>query len=287
MSPTQSVAVVFGLLAGSSIGSFANVVIDRLPLRRAESGASLDGIAGAHWDTRPWREVLHGPSRCGSCRRRLGTLELIPVLSWLALRGRCRGCGHQIEAYHPLVEILVPALGAAVVLERGLVWQTVVLWWLVVVGVVVAVVDLRTLLVPNRIVWPALVVAVVLIIVGAVVDQSISVLIWAAIGAGCVAGPLWLIWWFRPAAMGFGDVRLGGFLGVVLGSVGAGPSTRIIDVVWLAVLCLGVSALVGLALAVATTRLRHSAQIPFAPALVIATFIVSLYSGRLLAALGS
>lgn len=209
------------------------------------------------------------------------------MLSWFALRGRCRDCGHRIEAYHPLVEILVPALGTAVVFERGLVWQTVVLWWLVVVAVVVAVIDFRTLLVPNRIVWPAFVVAVVLIIVGALVDQSISVLVWAALGAGCVAGTLWLIWWFRPAAMGFGDVRLGGFLGLVLGGVAAGPATHVIEVVWLSVVLLGLSAVLGLVQALATLRFRNAAQVPFAPALVSAAFVVSVYSERLLGVLSS
>lgn len=76
--------VVFAMLAGVCIGSFLNVVLYRLP--RHES-------------------LSHPPSHCPSCDTRLRWFELIPVVSWVALRGRCRTCHTKISARYPLIEL--------------------------------------------------------------------------------------------------------------------------------------------------------------------------------------
>jgi prepilin signal peptidase PulO-like enzyme (type II secretory pathway) len=89
MHPVQLFAVVFAFALGACIGSFLNVVLWRVP--RGES-------------------VVSPPSRCPSCGHELGPIELVPVLSWVAQRGRCRHCGVPISARYPLVE-----LGTAVV----------------------------------------------------------------------------------------------------------------------------------------------------------------------------
>lgn len=83
--------VLFGFVLGAVIGSFLNVVIYRLP-----KGAS----------------VVHPPSRCPSCGHRLGPVDMVPILSWLVFRGRCRYCGAPVSARYPLVEGLTGALFA-------------------------------------------------------------------------------------------------------------------------------------------------------------------------------
>ncbi len=95
MTDLALTAWLVGLAAvlGSLVGSFANVVVYRLP-----RGAS----------------VVTPGSRCPNCGRRLGVLDLVPVLSWLALRGRCRSCGQPISPRYPLVELLFAALFALV-----------------------------------------------------------------------------------------------------------------------------------------------------------------------------
>ena len=84
--------VVFAFILGSVIGSFLNVVIYRLP-----AGES----------------IVHPPSHCPRCGHRLGALDMVPILSWLVFRGKCRYCGAPISARYPLVEGLTGALFAA------------------------------------------------------------------------------------------------------------------------------------------------------------------------------
>jgi leader peptidase (prepilin peptidase)/N-methyltransferase len=88
-------AVVVALFAcwGAAIGSFVNVVLWRVP--RGES-------------------VIAPPSHCPACETRLSPAELVPVVSWLALRARCRHCGTHISARYPLVELATAALFAGV-----------------------------------------------------------------------------------------------------------------------------------------------------------------------------
>lgn len=95
----------------------------------------------------------------------------IPVLSWLLLRGRCRGCGERIPAFHPIVELLVPLLFLGGVVDR-LDWRLLPVLGLIPAGVAVSAIDLRTMIVPTRIVWPAFGLIVVLsLIVGTLESQ--------------------------------------------------------------------------------------------------------------------
>ena len=86
MTPAQIVLLVGGILIAFVIGSFTNVIIDRLPLELDEPNEF-----GELYDTRPWAEVLGGRSRCSSCGEPVRPSDNIPVVSWILLRGRCRG----------------------------------------------------------------------------------------------------------------------------------------------------------------------------------------------------
>jgi len=136
-----TLVVVFAALLGAVVGSFGNVVVYRLP--RGES-------------------VVHPGSRCPSCGRRLGFLDLVPVLSWLALRGRCRTCGARISPRYPLVEALMAALFALLVAAfppdlHG----AAVLPLLAVVAMLVmaALIDLERYVLPDVLTLPALALA--------------------------------------------------------------------------------------------------------------------------------
>jgi leader peptidase (prepilin peptidase)/N-methyltransferase len=87
------VALGFGAVLGAAIGSFVNVLLWRVP--RHES-------------------VVHPPSHCPSCLAGLGASDLVPVLSWVRLHGRCRSCRVRISIRYPLVEAGFGALGALV-----------------------------------------------------------------------------------------------------------------------------------------------------------------------------
>lgn len=130
--------VALAAIVGSLVGSFANVVIWRLP-----RGASI---------------VFPG-SHCPKCERRLGPLDLIPIVSWLVLRGRCRTCGQPISARYPLVELLFALLFALVVLRwPGLEYAGGTLVLLVVLSMLTmaALIDVDHYVLPDSLTLPAL-----------------------------------------------------------------------------------------------------------------------------------
>jgi leader peptidase (prepilin peptidase) / N-methyltransferase len=266
LTSTDLVLVVLGTFGFLALGSFTCVVIDRLPLHLDEPDEF-----GSEWDTRPWREVLGGHSRCSSCGDAVRPYDNVPVVSWLLLRGRCRRCGERIPGYHPLVELVCPLLFLGAVWALGADWRLLPALWLIPVGVAVSVIDLRIQIVPTRIVWPAFLVSIVCCAVAAGLEGEWGWLLSAAIGLAVLAGPLFAIWFVHPAGMGFGDVRLAVLLGW---NVGFFAGVRPLAAVFLALCCMVVAAVTGLVLGIVGLGLRgRKAQVPFGPAMVIAAFL--------------
>ena len=270
MSSTQLVLVVLGTLVYFAIGSFTCVIIDRLPVHSEEPNEY-----GEHWDTRPWGEVLGGHSRCSACGEPVRAYDNIPVISWLLLRGKCRGCGERIPAFHPIVELLCPLLFLGAVYFVGWDLRILPVLWLIPIGVAISVIDLRTLIVPTRLVWPSFVVAVVLTAVVTLQNGEWQWLLTSLVGLFTLAGPLFLIWFIVPKGMGFGDVRLSVLLGWIVGFY-AGSQW------WagalLSMMCLMLAAFVGLVVGLLALGARgRKAKVPFGPALVIsALFCIAL-----------
>lgn len=268
LTAAQTVWVVFAVLAFFAIGSFTNVVIVRLPVELDEPNEW-----GETWDTREWSEVFAGNSRCDHCDAPLRWYDNIPVVSWLALRGKCRSCGTPIPAFHPFVELAVPALALAALAIIGWDWRLPPVWWLIPVGVAITVIDFRTLIVPTRLVWPAFWVAAGLTVLGALSMGEPTWLLGAAIGAVAFAGPLFLIWFIHPRGMGFGDVRLAVLLGWTLGySFASLGDERWVIPLFGALIAITVSALVGIVMGLALVGFSRK-HIPFGPALIAGTLI--------------
>jgi leader peptidase (prepilin peptidase)/N-methyltransferase len=187
MAAELAAAAVLGAL----IGSFLNVVIHRLPL-----GESL----------------LTPGSRCPSCRAPVRAFDNVPVLSWLLLRGRCRGCGAPISPRYPAVELLTAACFAAVVAVRGF---DEALWLelpFVACLIALAGIDLDHKLLPNKIVYPMAaygLVATALVDTGDLPEHLIA-------GGGAFLFLLVAVLAY-PSGMGMGDVKLGGAMGLYLG----------------------------------------------------------------------
>lgn len=200
---TGYVAAVCGIF-GLVIGSFLNVVIWRVP--RQES-------------------VVSPPSRCPACGTRIRPHENVPVVSWLALRGRCRHCGVGIPVRYPLVEAGTGALFAVFGARFSDSWVLPAYLLLAAGLVAISLIDLDHLVIPNRIVYPLGFAsgALLLLASGATHDW------WAAAraGAGGLAyfGVFYGLWFAAPKAMGFGDVRLAAVLGLHLGWLGWSPLT--------------------------------------------------------------
>lgn len=197
-------------LLGAAVGSFAQATAVR-----TRHGASL------------LRE-----SRCDTCSAALRWRENIPVLSWLALRGRCAHCGAGIPARTVVVEAL-SAVGFAVLAvwlltrdaPRDGVAATIdasALLFLAAVSIVLVLVDLDTRRLPDAIVLPSTAIGAALLAAAAIANGTPADLLRAAAGAAILGGLYALIRLVRPDGMGGGDVKLAVLLGLFLGDVGWG-----------------------------------------------------------------
>jgi leader peptidase (prepilin peptidase) / N-methyltransferase len=190
MIPMQLLLAAFaGLLAGS----FLNVVALRLP-----RGVSF----------------VTGSSHCMSCEHPIKPWDNIPVVSWLALRGRCRSCGTGIAGRYPLVEAGTAVLAAVTVgVHHDDTPQLVLGLVLIAFLVPMALIDLEHRIIPNKLTGPAAIAAVVL---GAALDPGGEV---GRLIAGAAAGGFFLLAALAaPGGMGMGDVKLAGVLGLFLGA---------------------------------------------------------------------
>jgi leader peptidase (prepilin peptidase) / N-methyltransferase len=188
------IAVVVGLF-GLAIGSFLNVVIYRVPIRQS---------------------IVWPSSRCPSCGERIKSLDNLPVLSYLILRGRCRNCKAHISPRYPCVEALTGLLFGLAAYDFGLSLALVSALVLISVLVVLAGTDLEHRLLPNVIVGPAAVVGFVLSVVGDPGGWWIYLI--SAIG---IAAGLFGLALAYPGGMRMGDVKMGGMLGAFLGPYAA------------------------------------------------------------------
>src|SRR4051812_42765701 len=187
----MAAAIVLAAIGGLIVGSFLNVVVYRLP--RNES-------------------LVRPRSRCPQCDTQLRGIDNIPVVSWLALRGRCHHCAAPISARYPLVELTTGALYAAVAATQDDAARIVLGLLLVTVLVPITLIDFDHRIIPNRITGPAAIAA--LIVVAALDSDFLPEAVIAAIAGG---GFFFIAAVLYPRGMGMGDVKLAGVLGLYLG----------------------------------------------------------------------
>jgi leader peptidase (prepilin peptidase)/N-methyltransferase len=201
--------VIFVLL-GMIIASFLNVCADRLP-----AGQSL----------------AYPPSHCPACSRRLAAKDLIPVFSYLWLRGRCRYCRATIPRRVLWVEVSTAVLFGLAYWQYGLSVELPIALFYISLFMVILVIDLEHGLILNKIVYPALVVALIISIfvppsqlthisgeVAYLIDNLPQLgIAQAAIGGGIGFILFFLIVIVSRGGMGFGDVKLAALIGLVTG----------------------------------------------------------------------
>ena len=266
------------LLLGLCIGSFLNVVIHRLPLM-LERGWKLESaeLLGVKVDE-PAELTLSKPrSRCPSCSRPIAWNENIPVLSYLALKGRCAGCKTSITPRYPLVEIGTGVLFAAVGWRFGAV-PVAILWCAFTATLVaLAAIDWDTTLLPDNLTLPLLWAGLVSAGLGWTIPLSDA--LWGAV-VGYLS--LWSVYWLfklttGKEGMGFGDFKL-------LAALGAWLGLKMILPILLAASMIG--AVVGLVMKFGGS-LREGRYVPFGPFLAGAGLVVMLAGqGRVLGWLG-
>ena len=245
-----SACAVLGLV----VGSFLNVVIARVPKKES---------------------VVRPRSRCPGCGAAIAPRDNVPVLSWLALRGRCRSCGERISARYPLVEVTTAALFALTALRLGL--DAALPAFLVFVAALVAItpIDLELRIVPNRIVYPTLFVSVPLLLLAAAIDGDWASAREAAIGGVAAFAMFFVLWYVSPKGMGYGDVRLSGVIGMFLGWLGLWEVALGLFLAFLS------ASVIGVALMAAGRKGRRDV-IPFGPFLALGAVLALLVGDPLL-----
>ncbi len=220
MSSLQDPAVALPAAAviGLCVGSFLNVVIHRLPKMMERGWADQCAeLAGREPTPGPRYDLVVPRSACPACGHAIGALENVPVLSWLALRGRCRACGAPISPRYPVVELAAGALAVAAVWQfgpgaKGLA-ACALLWALL----ALAFIDADTQLLPDDITLPLLWAGLAANLFGLFVPLASAVV-------GAMAGylALWAVYWLfklvrGKEGMGYGDFKLLAALGAWLG----------------------------------------------------------------------
>jgi leader peptidase (prepilin peptidase) / N-methyltransferase len=239
---------------GLAVGSFLNVVIWRVPRKEP---------------------VAAGRSRCPSCDERIRVRDLVPLVSWFALDGRCRDCDARIPARYPLVELGCAVLFGLVAVRFDLAWDLPAFLVLTATLLAVSVIDLEHYIVPNRIVFPIAMASVPLLALGVLGGAGVPDLSRAVLGGLAGFAVLFALHLVSPRGLGMGDVRLAFVLGLYLTWLGWG---------WLALgLFLGflLGAVTGLLLIVARLRARTE-HIPFAPFLAAGAMVAVLWGEPLL-----
>jgi len=250
---------------GLLIGSFLNVVVYRVP-----AGMS----------------IASPPSACPGCHSPIKAYDNVPVLSWLALRGRCRSCRTAISARYPIVEL---ATGLFFVVVAARIWplgdvpteaaplvaallELVAFLWLAGASVALAIIDVEHHRLPDAIVLPSYAVGLVLLGASSALSGE-----WDALLRGVVGMAALFVFYLglalvKPGAMGLGDVKLAGVLGLWLGWLGWG---ELVVGAFAAFLLGGLFSVVLLA----TRRAQRTGGIPFGPWMLAGAWVGVLVGG--------
>jgi len=249
---------------GLILGSFVNALVWRVHEQSKSKKKTKD------------LSIVRGRSMCSSCKHELAGKDLIPVLSWVMLRGKCRYCHKPIKD-SPIVELSLPIVFVISYIWWPFNWGgagtfNFVVWLVALVGLTALFVyDMKWQLLPNRIIYPMLFGAVAATLVQAALFDNGLVLLRDAALAGTVGGGLFYVLFMVSAGkwIGGGDVKLGALLGILL-----------INPVY-SLLMLFVASVLGTAFilpGLVTKKITPKSRIPFGPFLIIAAIIVKLFA---------
>jgi leader peptidase (prepilin peptidase) / N-methyltransferase len=258
---------IFVFIFGTIVGSFLNVLV-----LRYNTGVS----------------AMKGRSFCFSCGKKLGPIELIPVLSFILQKGKCKGCQSKISWQYPVVECLTGLLFVAVVIKyAGLLgimfnpWYILISFAVVAVLISITIYDFKHKIIPDGLVITFAILSLLKILADFSLIYSTSAetnsrLTWYLIAGPLLALPLFLIWLFSKGKwMGLGDPKLvlgiGWFLGPIMGLSAL-------------VLAFWTGAIYGLALLILSKFKWHGlkidgkSEVPFAPFLILGFLLVFFFS---------
>lgn len=174
------------------LGSFLNVCIYRIP--KGES-------------------IAYPPSHCGSCGKHLKALDLIPVFSYIFLKGRCRYCSEKISIRYPIIELITGVLITAVYIQYGLNYMFFKYSVLILFLIVIAMIDFDTTDVYFKTTLSGIITGIVFLVYGYFVGQGIFTYFWGALLGGGLITLIILI----TRGMGWGDMEIALMCGLFLG----------------------------------------------------------------------
>ena len=267
-----AILVVFGLC----LGSFVNALVWRLHEQSEETDKKKPNKSYLK-DL----SIAKGRSMCPDCHHALAAKDLLPVLSWLSLRGKCRYCHKPVSLQYPLVELTTMGLFVVSYLYWPIAFSHAqvaifVLWLLLLVGFMALIVyDVKWMLLPDRIVFPLGIIATVMagIMIGASPHAGRALL--NVIGGIAIGGGIFYFLYQLSAGkwIGGGDVKLGWLLGLVVGS----PAK--------ALLFIFIAALAGSVITLpllASGKMKRTSTIPFGPFLIIGAILTLLFGTSIL-----
>lgn len=246
------VAILFVL--GLCFGSFVNALVWRLHAKK---------------------DWVKERSICPNCKHVLAPLDLIPVISWVALRGKCRYCKKPISWQYPIVELITAALFVGSYIFWPVPFNNFqIIQFIIWLGVLISfmallVYDLRWMILPDKLVLATTIGALLIATIRFINNPNSQTFLNPFWGVLCIAGLFYVLFQISKGKwIGGGDVKLGVPLGLLVG----GPSNALLTVFLASVL----GSLVGIPL-ILNNRKALTARIPFGPFLIVATIIVFLF----------
>lgn len=267
--------IIVLVVVGLCLGSFVNALVWRI--HEQETLTSKKSSKKAQNDL----SITTGRSMCPNCKHELKAKDLVPLFSWLSLKGKCRYCHKPISWQYPVVELIT-----AILFKISYMFWPVdivgpqvavfVIWLILLVGYMALIVyDLKWMILPNRIVYPLSAIAGIMAVIQISISPSpVRALINTVLAVAVGGGIFYLLYQLSDGKwIGGGDVKLGWLLGLV-----AGTPARSLLIIFLAGL---LGSLVSLPL-IATGKLKRTTVIPFGPFLIVAAFIVQLSGASIL-----
>ena len=247
-------------------------------------GLAFGSFVGALvWRLHEHKDFVSDRSECEHCHHKLGVWDLIPVLSWVALGGKCRYCHKPIGWVAPVLELVVAGLFVGSYYAWPLsfdTWQSNLsfgLWLVYVVGLAALFLyDLKWMLLPNVLIFPLVGVAIVESAVRYTVQVGVSpwdYLNSAIFGIVVLGGLYWVLYTFSKGKwVGYGDVKLGVFMGIALGFQRSILALFLANIIGFLVVLPGV----------VLGKLKRTSRVPFGPFLIVAFLVAFLLGDKII-----
>ncbi|MCB2298685.1 prepilin peptidase [Clostridium tagluense] len=249
----ESIFPISIFILGLLIGSFLNVCIYRIP--RGES-------------------IAYPPSHCTSCGSNIKSYDLIPVISWIFLSGKCRGCGQKISIRYALVELATGILFLLTYFQYGV--SIFLLRYLILIPflIVIAMIDYDTMEVYTTTTWVAIAMGIVLLGVNFYMGEAVATYLYGALfGAGFIIIIILLSKLIiGTEGMGWGDAEICGLCGLFLGFK-------------LTLIMMFFSFIIGGIVGIYLLRFKKKngrSEMPFGPSIIMATFLIIIWGDKIL-----